>query len=96
MEQYHIFHCTQPTYEEISVQPREYVGFVEAKSLEDAFIKSQNLTDEPWNPLRPCRSTSVGDVIQANNCFFMVLRSGFEPLTEPEENDPLPICELGD
>jgi hypothetical protein len=30
--------------------------------LNEVFEKSQNI-EEPWNPFKPCRSTSVGDVL---------------------------------
>ena len=40
---------------------------------------SQNF-DEPWNPTAPCRSTSVGDIIQSDDDFFMVCGSGFQLL----------------
>jgi hypothetical protein len=78
---YHIFHATGPDkFSEVEIQPREYVGFVEADSLEDAFIKSQN-QENPWNPVNPCRSTSVGDVIQNDDGeFHMVLGVGFRLL----------------
>ena len=82
MAQYHIFHSVGPRmFSETVKQPREYVGFVEASSLEDAFAKSQN-GDNPWNPYQPCRSTSVGDVIQDNSGFYMVLGLGFRHFDE--------------
>ena len=78
--QYHIFHAVGPRkFTETSYQPREYAGFVEASSLEDAYTKSQN-DENPWNPHNPCRSTSVGDVIQDDSGFYMVLGMGFRHL----------------
>lgn len=92
MKQYHIYHSTgRNKFEPVEVQPREYAGFVEASSLEDAFIKSQNL-DEPWNTFNPCRSTSVGDVIQSDEGFFMVDGVGFKELIQPQE-DPASIAD---
>jgi hypothetical protein len=80
MPQFHIFHATGPRkFTETSVQPREYVGFVEASDLEDAYAKSQN-QEQSWNPTNPCRSTSVGDVIQSDAGFFMILGMGFRHL----------------
>lgn len=78
--QYHIFHSVGPSkFTETDSQPREYAGFVEAISLEDAYVKSQN-DENSWNPYNPCRSTSVGDVIQDDSGFHMVLSSGFRQL----------------
>lgn len=95
MKQYHIFHATSPLrFTETEIQPRQYVGFVEANSIEEAFKKSQNggiynstgnHEGLPWNPTNPCRSTSVGDVIQDDDKFFMVCGIGFKELIEPEE-----------
>ena len=79
MQQYHIFHSTSAkAFTEETVQPREYVGYVEAQSLDDAYAKSQN-DENPWN-YEPCRSTSVGDVIQSDDGFFMVKKTGFQEL----------------
>jgi len=75
--QFHIYHATGPRrFSETVNQPREYVGFVEGVSLEDAYARSQN-NENPWNPWNPCRSTSVGDVIQDDSGFYMVLDIGF-------------------
>lgn len=80
MPQFHIFHATGPRkFTETAVQPREYAGFVEASDLEDAYARSQN-DENPWNPYNPCRSTSVGDVIQSDVGFFMILNMGFQHL----------------
>lgn len=87
MRQFHIFHSTGPNrFEEIAVQPRDYAGFVHASSVEEAFKSSQN-GEEPWNPFNPGRSTSVGDVIQDGDSFFMVCGMGFEELIAPEEKE---------
>ncbi len=85
MKQYHIFHATSPLrFTETEIQPREYAGFVYANSIEHAFILSQN-NENVWNTANPCRSTSVGDVIQENDKFFMVCGQSFKELIEPEE-----------
>lgn len=77
---YHIHHSTGINkFEEVEKQPREYAGFVIANSLDDAYMKSQNM-EEPWNTFYPCRSTSVGDVIQDGDKFFMVCGIGFREL----------------
>lgn len=86
MPQYHIYHATSSKrFTEERVQPRSYVGFVETNTLYDAFVKSQNF-DEHWNPTNPCRSTSVGDVIQGEGPegegFYMVKGLGYELLSD--------------
>jgi len=86
MGQYHIFHAVNPTFTEDKVQQRKYVGFVEAESEEMAYQKSQNF-EELWNPTNPCRSTSVGDVIQGNDGFYLVKNFGFELLNDVSSND---------
>ena len=81
MNHYHIYHSFGPRkFTETDVQSRVYVGFVEANSMEEAFEKSQN-SETPWNPQYPCRSTSVGDVIQDEiGEFYMILSVGFRHL----------------
>lgn len=80
MKQYHIFHSTGINrFFAVENQPRQYAGFVNATSLEQAFALSQNI-EENWNPTNPCRSTSVGDVIQDDNDFYMVCGIGFQKL----------------
>lgn len=79
--QYHIHLAVGPRmFTETDSQPRDYAGFVEANSLEDAFAKSQNTGLEHWNPYQPCRSSSVGDVIQDETGFYMILGTGFRHL----------------
>jgi hypothetical protein len=86
MKQYHIFHAISPLkFTETEIQPREYTGFVVADSLEKAFILSQN-DENVWNTANPCRSTSVGDIIQDDDKFYMVCGIGFKELIEPEED----------
>jgi hypothetical protein len=82
MPQYHIHHATGVNrFREIDIQPRSYVGFVQAKSLQDAFVKSQTNFNKDWDT----RSTSVGDVIQDNDGFHMVCGIGFKKLFGREE-----------
>lgn len=80
MKQYHIHHCTNRLFKEVEKQPRKYAGIVEANSMEEAFQLSQNI-EEPWNTVHPCRSTSVGDVIQEDDKLYMVCNVGFKELT---------------
>ncbi len=87
LRQFHIHHATEPglMFTETQVQPRQYVGFVQAESVGDAWLKSQNFDGPNWNGQSyPKRSTSVGDVIQDGDKFFMVKGLGFEELIEDE------------
>lgn len=87
MRQFHIFHSTGiHRFNEVQVQPRVYAGYVEAESLEAAYCHSQN--PGPQWEYANTRSTSVGDVIQDGDSFFMVCGMGFKELVTPEENEP--------
>jgi hypothetical protein len=79
MAQYHIYQSNNPTFDETVKQYRVYVGFVEADTLNEAYALSQN-SDKPWNEAHPCRSTSVGDIIQGPDGFHLVLGMGFKKL----------------
>lgn len=78
--QYHIHQSNPPHFTEDVHQYRDYVGFVEANSVEEAFRLSQN-GEKSWNATNPCRSTSVGDIIQAPDGFYMVKGIGFQKLS---------------
>jgi len=58
MKQYHIFHSTGINkFEEVEHQPRVYVGFVNASSLEKAFEYAQNdHVDWAMNEVRSCNN----------------------------------------
>lgn len=87
MTQFHIYHGTGINkFNEVEKQPRVYAGFVNANSIEEAFVNSQNIVND-WNPINPCRSTSVGDVIVSDEGFYMVLSIGFKLLDEMSKND---------
>jgi hypothetical protein len=78
LKMYHIYHCINKHYmfTETEKQPRKYVGFVLADSLDQAFKLSQN----DFNPdyaKYGARSTSVGDLIQDFYGFYMVCNTGF-------------------
>jgi hypothetical protein len=75
------------SFTETVEQERRYAGHVIANSLEMAYQKSQN-GDIPWNHYSPCRSTSIGDIIETNGEFHMVCSFGFKLLVEPEDNEP--------
>lgn len=81
MKQYYIFHAVMPSFTEEPVQERKYVGSVCAESLEDAYQKSQNF-DRHWNKYAPCRSTSVGDVIQEDDVDYVVAGVGFNAIIQ--------------
>jgi hypothetical protein len=76
---FHILQAVVPTFDEEPDQYRKHVGSVEATCLEEAYFKSQNM-DRHWNPKKPCRSTSIGDVIQFDDRNFMVAGTGFKPI----------------
>jgi hypothetical protein len=87
MAQFHIYHSTgKDRFQEVENQPRKYAGFVEADSLEQAFRKAQN-EDSEWSSYHQARSTSVGDVIQADDGFYMVCGIGFKLLNDTSKND---------
>ena len=89
MAQFHIYHSTgKDRFQEVENQPRIYAGFVQADSLEEAYMLSQNQGDgDIWNATNPCRSTSVGDVIQSDEGFYMVCGIGFRLLDDTSKND---------
>ena len=82
MAKYHIFHCMNPSFNEDFDQLRDYEATIEAKSLEDAYIKTQNLDENGWNGAVESRSTSVGDLIQdaTTEEVFMVMGFGFKSM----------------
>jgi hypothetical protein len=87
MEQYNIYHSIGINkFEEVEDQERIHIGFVYTDSLENAFRLSQNL-DNVWNTMDPCRSTSVGDVIECKEGFYMVGGSGFRLLDVMSRNE---------
>jgi hypothetical protein len=86
MTQFHIYHSTgKDKFQEVENQPREYVGFVEANSLEKAFEYAQN--DHVDWAMNEVRSTSVGDVIQSDEGFYMVCGIGFKLLDVMSKNE---------
>ena len=80
MEQYYIHHRRKLGDLDSYL---DYVGHVEADSLEHAYTLSQNL-EETWNKNEPCRSTSIGDVIRFKNDLFLVHDFGFKKLNFTE------------
>lgn len=79
--QFHIYHATgKDRFTTKKVQPRQYVGFVNAVSLEKAFEYAQNDYID-WT-MNEVRSTSVGDIIQDGDQFFIVLGMGFANMDE--------------
>jgi len=82
MRQFKIYHATGTNrFQEVEKQPRVLAGTIEADSLQGAFVKTQNF-NESWNKENPCRSTSVGDVIESDEGYFMVCGLGFKPVNE--------------
>lgn len=66
--QYTVLLKRDPTFLDENVNASENVfdfdiaGTVDAENLDDAYTKTQNL-ENLWNPGKPCRSVSVGDVL---------------------------------
>lgn len=48
-------------------------------ALEAVYCKTQNIS-APWNREKPCRSTSVGDVLEIGGEYFSVAPIGFTRL----------------
>lgn len=84
MKVYNIYHAIPgpDQFSETEDQQRLYAGHVVANSLQMAYELSQNM-EAPWNYHNPCRSTSVGDVIEYDGQFHMVCNWGFRKLEEP-------------
>jgi hypothetical protein len=82
MRIFRIYHAVDPTFISALNQERELVGTVTAATIEGAYTASQNLTSN-WNPLNPCRSTSIGDMIQdEDDVCYVVSGIGFIELPE--------------
>jgi hypothetical protein len=60
-------------------QVRKKVGTIEAKSLNEAWMKTQN----NWNSSNPCRSTRKGDVFESNGKFYMLTSLYFIEIDKP-------------
>lgn len=86
MRDFKIYHSIgKDRFQEIEDQYREYVGFVEADSLEKAFEYAQN--DHIDWAMNEVRSTSVGDVIESDEGFYMVCGMGFRLLDVMSKNE---------
>ena len=86
MRYFHIYHSIgKDRFQEIEDQYREYVSFVEANSLEEAFEYAQN--DHVDWAMNEVRSTSVGDVIESDEGFYMVCGMGFRLLDVMSKNE---------
>ena len=85
MRQFDIYHATgADRFTETEVQPRELVGSVLADNIDQAYERSQNLSSD-WNPDKPCRSTSMGDIIQDGDKQYLVCGLGFRLLGKAAE-----------
>lgn len=62
---------------ELDVAPGVDVGV--EMTLEYVYMNSQNIEDH-WNKAKPCRSTSVGDILQLANKLYIVASCGFDEL----------------
>jgi hypothetical protein len=81
-----VLHRIDPTFMSsdglVDFDDFENVGAIEVdnesvnQALGQAFHKSQNIEDA-WRPDRPCRSTSVGDVMKFGEQWYEVMGVGF-------------------
>jgi hypothetical protein len=84
---YTIWHCTtEQRFTEVEEQPRRRIASVNADSLQEAFDNSQNNNDA-WFVGANTRSTSVGDVIECDEGFYMVCALGFKLLDVMSKNE---------
>jgi hypothetical protein len=98
MKEYKIWLATSAAaFFEIEKQHRTYAGPVQAENLDNAFMKGQNF-DHHWNLDAPCRSVSIGDVIQDDHGYHMVRGFGFKTLDvkEDSEFEQMPVIERDD
>ncbi len=67
------------------------VGVIEAAHLEAAYRAGQNLDGPCWNPERPTRSLSVGDVLTTEDGAWRVAIAGFTALGDSA--DPITVAD---
>ncbi len=97
MKKFQIHHAIgENRFTETVLQVRTYAGYVEAETLEQAYQKAQN-TEDYWNKTNPCRSTSIGDLIQDGDKSYLVCNIGFKDMEELLAYEPVkvtPWCKL--
>jgi hypothetical protein len=78
-QQIHIYHAIQDDkmFTEIEQQPRKYIGFIHAETLEQAYNLCQNDNLHPDYLYYNVRSLSVGDMLLIGHEFYMVCNLGF-------------------
>jgi hypothetical protein len=81
----------EPTLESLKKGYFEYVAEVETEDLDQAYTDTNNI-DKAWSTntnvkavRRENRSTSVGDLLEKESKFFLVLDEGFRELSREEE-----------
>lgn len=86
-KQFHIYHCINKEFmfTETEKQPRKYVGSVMARDMEQAFMYAQNDFNEAYKKYGQ-RSTSVGDIVQDDHGFYMVMNMGFKLICLLDDN----------
>lgn len=87
LKMYHIYHSINKKcmFTEQEKQPRKYIGFVLAKDMNEAFTMSQNDFNPDYKKYN-ARNTSVGDLIQDDYGFYMVMNIGFKLLCTLQED----------
>lgn len=87
LKEYRVYHSTsEHRFTEVEEQRRVFVGTVKAENLEEAFRKSQNDLDTYWSNIG-VRSTSVGDVLESDEGFYLVIGTGFKLLDVMSKNE---------
>ena len=61
-------------------EEKKYAGFVRAKSLREAYRKSQHVEGSDWDTSE--RSTSIGDMLQDGDDLYLVMPNGYKKLNE--------------
>ncbi len=84
----------EPTFRAL-IEPFQHIHFDLAgviqtdamgeEALEHAYLRSQNI-EAAWNPAKPCRSASVGDVFKLAEHYYVVAPVGFTLLPAPTPN----------
>lgn len=78
--EYKIYHADNIYTTTISNLKYKLVGSIKAKSLNDAFTKSQNDFSKKYRSF-DVRSTSVNDVFEVNNKYYLIRNTGFSEIS---------------
>jgi len=82
MKTFKIYHTEKVLFEDEIMNDdvkRKFVGEIQAKDLDDAWIKTQNPNgqyDTGWNKVRT-RSSCIGDIFEVDEIKYIVVGFGF-------------------